>query len=180
MSMRAFYFPDAYKTIGQDETNDCVMESIVFEPPYTIINWSDKSKTMACCDDEDLFNMVLGTSLCILKKAMGNNEVNKLLKDIYDSSTKKQSKNPNKKKWTIDYRDKNKNTVKHPKYRFDLWFKCGDGHNYWMAGSKELNGCVGQGKTATEAINELALNEIEWIKTAKEYGIPIPKPNSKK
>lgn len=180
MSMRAFCFPNAYKTIGQDETNDCVIESIVFEPPYTIINWSDKSKTMACCDDEDLFDMVSGASLCILKKVMGNSEVNKLLKDIYDLTTKKQSKNPNKKKWTIDYRDKSKKTIRQPKYRFDLYFKRGDDRAFWMAGSKELGGCVGQGKTATEAINELALNEIEWIKTAKEYGIPIPKPNSKK
>lgn len=37
-----------------------------------------------------------------------------------------------------------------------------------------LRGCVGQGITVAEAITELEENERVWLKTAKEFGIPIP------
>lgn len=47
-------------------------------------------------------------------------------------------------------------------------------HTFWVAESKALKGCVGQGDTSEEAIKELEVNELEWIKTAQEFGIPIP------
>ena len=37
-----------------------------------------------------------------------------------------------------------------------------------------MKGCVGQGSTSEEAVEELRQNEIEWLNAAKEYGIPIP------
>ena len=49
-----------------------------------------------------------------------------------------------------------------------------ENHRFWAAESTELNGCVGQGDTMEEALQELAANEQEWIETAKEVGIPIP------
>lgn len=49
-----------------------------------------------------------------------------------------------------------------------------EGHSFWVAESKVLKGCVGQGETSEEAIHELELNESEWICTAKEFGISIP------
>lgn len=47
-------------------------------------------------------------------------------------------------------------------------------HFFWIAESKALKGCVGQGDTLLEAIKELEGNELEWISAAKESGIPVP------
>lgn len=47
-------------------------------------------------------------------------------------------------------------------------------HLFWVAKSKSLKGCVGQGETFDEAISELEQNEIEWLKTAEQCGISIP------
>ncbi len=51
-----------------------------------------------------------------------------------------------------------------------------EGHAFWVAESKALKGCVGQGETSQEAIEELEQNEKEWLSAAAEVGIPIPAP----
>lgn len=48
------------------------------------------------------------------------------------------------------------------------------GSEFYIAMSKKLRGCVGQGITVAEAIAELEENEKVWLDTAIEYGIPIP------
>lgn len=48
------------------------------------------------------------------------------------------------------------------------------GTEFYIAMSKSLRGCVGQGHTSAEAITELEENEQVWLETAIEYGIPIP------
>ncbi len=55
-----------------------------------------------------------------------------------------------------------------------------EGHVFWIADSKILKGCTGQGESSDEAVKELEENEKEWIATAKECGIPIPKTTVKK
>ena len=60
------------------------------------------------------------------------------------------------------------------KYKFKLYPMQVENHQFWVAESKSLKGCVSQGETAEEAIQELAQNEKEWLIAAKEYGIPIP------
>ena len=60
------------------------------------------------------------------------------------------------------------------KYPFNVYFTQVEGHQFYIAECKILKGCVGQGDTIQEAIAELNLNEEEWLKTAKEYGISIP------
>ncbi len=52
-------------------------------------------------------------------------------------------------------------------------------HIFWVAESKALKGCVGQGESSEEAIRELEQNEQEWIDSAKECGIAIPTPTAK-
>ena len=52
-----------------------------------------------------------------------------------------------------------------------------EGHVFWVAESKDLKGCVGQGETVEEALSELALNEEEWLDAAKEFELPIPEPS---
>lgn len=47
-----------------------------------------------------------------------------------------------------------------------------DGH--WALSSDTLNGCVSQGGSLEEAVRQLEVNELEWIKTAEKYGIAVP------
>lgn len=60
------------------------------------------------------------------------------------------------------------------KYGFNVYQTQVEDHVFWVAESKDLKGCVGQGETLDEAIAELQLNEEEWLDTAIECGIPIP------
>ena len=61
-------------------------------------------------------------------------------------------------------------------YEFNVYQMEVDDHIFWVAESKALKGCVGQGETSEEAIKELEGNEKEWLDTAKEFGISIPTP----
>ena len=63
------------------------------------------------------------------------------------------------------------------KYGFVIYKMKVDEHVFWIAESRDLNGCVGQGDTIEEAIRELENNEVEWLDAAKEYGIDIPEPS---
>ena len=60
------------------------------------------------------------------------------------------------------------------KYPFRVFQTNVNQHTFWVAQSQSLKGCVGQGETPDEAINELAQNEEEWLNTAIECGIVIP------
>lgn len=60
------------------------------------------------------------------------------------------------------------------KYEFEVYQMEVRGHLFWVAKSKSLKGCVGQGETSDEAISELEQNEIEWLKTAEQCGMSIP------
>ena len=62
-------------------------------------------------------------------------------------------------------------------YEFEVYQMNVEGHLFWAARSRSLKGCVGQGETAQEAIDELDINEREWLITAKECEIPIPVPS---
>lgn len=59
-------------------------------------------------------------------------------------------------------------------YEFSVYQMKVEEHLFWVAESKTLNGCVGQGETSDEAIQELEENEREWLDTAKEFNIPVP------
>ena len=57
---------------------------------------------------------------------------------------------------------------------------------YWSEADKkfivevtELNGCMADGKTAVEALENVETIISEWIETAKELGREIPQPKGK-
>ncbi len=60
------------------------------------------------------------------------------------------------------------------RYPFSVFQTQVEDHIFWVAKSSVLKGCVGQGDNMDEAISELAENEVEWIDTANEVGIPVP------
>ena len=65
-------------------------------------------------------------------------------------------------------------------YEFSVYQMKVEDHLFWVAESKSLKGCVGQGDSSEEAVKELEENEKEWLNTAKEFGIPIPPRTVKK
>lgn len=65
------------------------------------------------------------------------------------------------------------------KYGFNVYKTEVEGHVFWVAESEDLKGCVGQGENIAEALDELAINEEEWLAATEEYGIEIPEPTIK-
>ena len=60
------------------------------------------------------------------------------------------------------------------KYPFSVYQTEVEGHFFWIAKSLYLKGCVGQGDSQKEAMEELAENEKAWLETAAEVGLSIP------
>ena len=60
------------------------------------------------------------------------------------------------------------------KYPFKTYAMSVEGHNFFVAESLYLTGCIGQGDSLDEAISELEDNEIEWLEDADEYKLEIP------
>ncbi len=60
------------------------------------------------------------------------------------------------------------------RYPYDVHTRKVENHVFFEASSLILDGCVGQGETAEEAVRDLELNENEWLDAARKYGIPIP------
>ena len=61
------------------------------------------------------------------------------------------------------------------KYEIILFWS--DDDNAYIAEVPELAGCMADGKTAQEALNNVEVIAEEWIETALELGreIPVPK-----
>lgn len=56
-------------------------------------------------------------------------------------------------------------------YPFRMYKETVEEHTFFVAESAALKGCVGQGDTPEEALNELSTNEAAWIECANEMGI---------
>lgn len=48
--------------------------------------------------------------------------------------------------------------------------------NCWLVSVPELAGCIADGKTPKEALDNIEVVICEWIETAKELGRIIPEP----
>lgn len=56
------------------------IRKVLTNAPATVIFWSDGTKTVSRCSEEDTFNPEMGFTLCVLKKLMGTQNVKTLLK----------------------------------------------------------------------------------------------------
>ena len=45
---------------------------VIFNPPATIVYWSDRTRTVVKCGENDTFNRETGLAMCYMKKALGN------------------------------------------------------------------------------------------------------------
>lgn len=73
---------------------------VIYNPPATVIHWSDKTKTVVKCSADDEYDPLTGFLLCVTKRAFGNeNEYKKVLKKWCNpvETTEKVAKNALKK-----------------------------------------------------------------------------------
>ncbi len=60
--------------------------NVIYNDPATIVFWSDKTKTVVKCSDQEIYDPEKGLAMCIAKKMLGNkgnyyNEIRKWLKN---------------------------------------------------------------------------------------------------
>ena len=64
------------------------IKKVIFNEPATIVFWSDGSKTVVKCGENDFYDHEKGLAMCIVKRFLGNkgNYYNKLRKwlDMYE------------------------------------------------------------------------------------------------
>lgn len=48
------------------------VKKVIFNPPATIVFWTDGVKTVVKCAEGDVFDEEKGIALCFMKRAMGN------------------------------------------------------------------------------------------------------------
>lgn len=63
------------------------------------------------------------------------------------------------------------------KYELIIYWSNEDGA--FIAEVPELSGCMADGKTYTEAVQNVQVVIQEWLETAKELGRPIPEPKGR-
>lgn len=60
------------------------VKKVIYNPPATIVFWSDNTKTTSKCDVEDKFDELTGFLLCVAKKYMGGERLmHSLDKNVY-------------------------------------------------------------------------------------------------
>ena len=57
------------------------IKEVLYNNPATIVFWSDGTKTVCKCSEEDVYSAETGLSICILKKLAGGAAVHKLFED---------------------------------------------------------------------------------------------------
>ena len=70
--------PFVYYTLGRRSTRlnlldrlNLKIERVMFNDPATIVFWSDGTKTVAKCSDEDYYDKTTGLAIAVCKKIMG-------------------------------------------------------------------------------------------------------------
>lgn len=92
-------------------------KKIIFNPPATIVYWTDGTKTVVKCSPHDTYNKRTGFIFCFIKRMFNNNsnKFNKFIKTWYYGL----QKNP----CVVDMTDDKKKKIKHINYNDTcLWF----------------------------------------------------------
>ena len=69
-------------------------KKVIFQNPATIIIWSDGSKTVVKCHDDDVFNPYVGYLLCTFKKILKSRQYTKICEMLHHIYQIKSVKNP--------------------------------------------------------------------------------------
>lgn len=54
------------------------MKEVIYHKPATIVFWSDGTKTVCKCHDDDTYSEETGLAMCICKKMLGNKEFKRI------------------------------------------------------------------------------------------------------
>lgn len=86
--LRYYMNTPAEKLLEKKRLDQCLpkVKEVIFAPPATIVYWTDGSRTVVTCSEEDKFVEETGFALCFLKKCLGN-------KGSYNNYIRKQLKN---------------------------------------------------------------------------------------
>ena len=81
-----YYYNTLLKRTGTIKNLE--IKKVIFNEPATIVFWSDGSKTVVKCGENDFYDHEKGLAMCIVKRFLGNkgNYYNKLRKwlDMYE------------------------------------------------------------------------------------------------
>ena len=69
------YYPGTLNTAhakAATAMNAAVIKNVIFDPPATIVYWSDGSKTVVKCSEKDVFDPEKGLAMAIAKRCGGN------------------------------------------------------------------------------------------------------------
>ena len=69
------------KYSGYFKDKDIYIKKVIYNPPCTIVFWSDDTKTTSKCDEHDAFDRTSGLALAILKKFTSPAEVARIFED---------------------------------------------------------------------------------------------------
>ena len=61
------------------KVEDTYITKVIYQNPATILFWSDGTKTVSKCDENDTFDEEKGLILCIMKKVFPNKNIGTLL-----------------------------------------------------------------------------------------------------
>ena len=62
----------AYNTMFRKPNATAEIVDVIFNPPATIVKWSDGTKTVVKCGEHDVYDPEKGLAMAIVKKTMGN------------------------------------------------------------------------------------------------------------
>ena len=62
------------KPSNLDPTSNLSITNVIFNPPATIVFWSDKTKTVVKCDPKEEYDPEKGIAMAICKKMIGDNK----------------------------------------------------------------------------------------------------------
>lgn len=62
------------RRVNNRVVNECpfIIENVIFSNPATIVFWTDGTKTVVKCQEDDIYSEEVGLALCFAKKALGN------------------------------------------------------------------------------------------------------------
>ena len=74
MTDNACYVTEAKKMMNEVRAamNAATIKNVIFAPPATIVYWSDGSKTVVKCSENDIFDPEKGLAMAIAKRCAGN------------------------------------------------------------------------------------------------------------
>lgn len=53
-------------------TSRPIPKEVIFNPPATIVYWTDGTRTVVKCSEEDVFSEEVGFAMCFMEKCLGN------------------------------------------------------------------------------------------------------------